>query len=333
MNIRITACTLLLCCSGLFAKGMAKEKVEIIDNIPTTSSYIWWVEGKSGISCTGSSCTSYFMPAGLGVSNVNGAILKIKRSDGTIAIAECVAKERVGADVATTLSGVNASKTYRSCRIPEANSSEQIDAEFHLNTVKLYFQNPSTDNSGKIYSETYLVKGTLHPAVSRDVARVAEFERERDGREITCGPEKSKIVVHRDKNHHPTADTDSSHATVYIIQQDEFHAYVIGAFPTRYALDGQWFGGNSDNSYFYTSIDPGEHHMCAEWGVDFKHYARPFSLAKINLKSGETYYFRARVVLYSVGGQGERSITLDPISAEEGKRLISEVAYSTAKIK
>jgi hypothetical protein len=333
MTRYVLVISLSLCCSSIFGQGKSAEKVSVLDKIPTETSYSWWVDGKSSVSCSGSSCTGVYSPAQAGVGSVQGAVLKLKRQDGTIAIAECNAKERLGADLATAMTGVTASSTYRSCRMPEAGPTSEIDAEFHLNTVKLYFQHPDSDSSGRIFSETYVVIGTLHPAPTAALASAASFERETGNRDVACGSEHAKVEVHSESTQHPMTSPDASHALVYIIQTDEFHLYVMGAFTTKYGLDGNWIGGNNKASYFFASVDPGTHHLCAEWGTTFRHYVTPVSIAKVVLQPGKSYFFRARVVFFSVSGVGERSITLEPVDAEEGRQLIANSAFSVATIK
>lgn len=264
---------------------------------------------------------------------MQGAVLRLRRKDGTIAIAKCDAKERLGADLATAMSGVTASSTYRSCRMPEAGSTTDIDAEFHNVGVKLYFQNPSTDASGRIFSETYVLIGVLHPAPLHAALSAAEFERETGNRDIACGSDKTKVEVRSESARHPMTDPDAAHALVYIIQTDEFHGIsVIGQFTTKYGLDGNWIGGNNKDSYFYAAVDPGTHHLCAEWGMKFRHYVTPLSMAKVVFEPGKSYFFRARAVFFDVHGAGERSIALEPLEAEEGKQLIAKSTFSISKV-
>ncbi len=45
--------SLSLCCSGIFGQGKSAEKVTVLDKIPTETSYSWWVDGKSSVSCSG----------------------------------------------------------------------------------------------------------------------------------------------------------------------------------------------------------------------------------------------------------------------------------------
>ena len=130
--------------------------------------------------------------------------------------------------------------------MPEAGSATDIDAEFHNVGVKLYFQNPSSDASGKIFSETYLLIGVLHPTPLPAVLGAVKFERETGNRDIACGSDKTKVEVHSKSVQHPMIDPDATHALIYFVQTDEFHGIaVLGQFTTKYGLDGNWIGGNN----------------------------------------------------------------------------------------
>ena len=318
----------LFCCTGANAKDKT-ETVSVIDKVPTSTSYAWYVAGQSSVSCTGASCTGYFTPASTGTADVQGAVLKLLRRDGTIVIAECLRKERVGVDVLAALAGSSASPTFRSCKMPEAESV--IQANFATASVMLSFTTPHTDASGRIYTETYLIRGFLHPSATTEITEDSGFERETGPREAACGAVKSKLDVRTEKDQHPTPPADRGQARVYIIQQDEFTVKVFGGFPTRYGIDGSWVGGNRDNSYFYVSVPPGAHHLCAEWQVDFAHHVRPLSLARFQAQEGSSYFFRARVTF--VTGNGERSISLEPVSPSEGLQLIAASGLSEGHFK
>ena len=114
-----------------------------------------------------------------------------------------------------------------------------------------------------------------------------------------------------------------------MIQEHQMTVKVLGSFPTRVALDGQWIGGNHSESYFYFPVEAGEHQVCAEWEVEFRKHVLPVSLAKFIAEPGRTYFLRERVTF--VGTDGERSIKLEPVSAEEGKSLVAKLPYSNQK--
>jgi hypothetical protein len=314
---------ILSCVSALKA-----ERVKVIGNLPVESTYSWRVDGSASVSCRGSSCTAYISPAQSGIDTVSGAVLKLLKSDGTVVIAECIAKENVATDMMAAAAGVNHSTTYRSCRMPEPSNTE-IDAEFHTASVKITFSNPTLDPSGRLFTETYRIKGFLNPKSSESLISAISFTPEHEDRGVACGALKTRMGVHTKKNEHPTGEVSPSSALVYVIQQDEFTVKVFGYFPTRFAVDGKWIAGNHDDSYFFTDLSPGEHQVCAEWEIEFSHHLLPVSLAKLEVQSGRTYYLRERVVF--AGLNGERSIVLEPIEETEGKRLIAQYPFSEQK--
>jgi hypothetical protein len=331
VNRNIVISVLALVCTCAFAKSTPKETLVVLDKIPTEITYTWQMAGRGSISCSGSTCSSDYMPPSSGTQNIQGAILRLRRADSSIVIAQCDSKINVKSSVLLAMATQDGTSptVYRDCRMPEPGSI--VDAEFGIASVKLSFVTPSTDLSGRIFSETYLVKRILHPAPSLEIANTSDFESETGTGAIACGPEKTLLKIGTEKNQHPLSEPDAGQALIYVIQQDEFRVIMMGKFPTRFGLDGEWIGGNESESYFSSSVAPGLHHLCADWEIAFAHHVRPVSLAKFQAKAGETYYFRSRVVFASMNGEGERSITLEPITESQGKELIAKTALSITK--
>ncbi|MGA2569784.1 MAG: PEGA domain-containing protein [Terracidiphilus sp.] len=136
----------------------------MIEDIPTTTSYNWERAGRSSVKCSGSSCSSYFLPASGGTAAVQGAILKLLLPDGRIVIAACIAKADIATNLLSAMAGDVTSTIYRSCRRPPEVTS--LDAEFSGNAVKLFMQEPSIDGRGRRYSETYYIRGVLQPTAT-----------------------------------------------------------------------------------------------------------------------------------------------------------------------
>jgi len=65
-------------------------------------------------------------------------------------------------------------------------------------------------------------------------------------------------------------------------------------------LDGQWIGATNGNSYFYFSVDPGEHHLCTNWqGFSFLGKTRAAGALHFTAEPGGVYYFRAKDIYVS----------------------------------
>ncbi len=151
--------------------------------------------------------------------------------------------------------------------------------------------------------------------------------------EAACGPAQSKLRVHTDKKSHSMATPEAGQALVYIIQ-DELHdgTVIVGCgVLTRYGLDGKWIGGNCGKSYFSAEVAPGEHHLCGEWQLHnlFQSHT-PVSLYPFAAKSGETYFFRAQVVI-GKPPYGFHTIDLRPINSDEGRLLIQKSGLSSIR--
>jgi hypothetical protein len=132
-----------------------------------------------------------------------------------------------------------------------------------------------------------------------------------------CGPQDTGFDVKLDKSQHTLAQPEPGKALVYFIQ-DIGEVSCIGAcIKTKIGLDGTWIGVVRHNSYFSVSVEPGEHHMCANpgWGVAFAHFTA---------EAGKVYYFRTR----AFGAQTQRIFDFDPIDSDQGKHLIASYPLS-----
>ncbi|MGD0731586.1 MAG: DUF2846 domain-containing protein [Terracidiphilus sp.] len=132
-----------------------------------------------------------------------------------------------------------------------------------------------------------------------------------------CGPENVSFKVSLDDTQHAVKQPEPGKATVYFIQDKGPQSFGIGAVVTgRIGLDGAWVGSNRNNSYFFVSIDPGEHHLCAD-----AHYAyeRRVEVAHFTAEAGKVYYFRARASVTPAG----LVVSFDPADSDEAKYLIA----------
>ena len=87
------------------------------------------------------------------------------------------------------------------------------------------------------------------------------------------------------------------------------------------------------------NVEPGEHHLCLKWQSHFKRLSREAAFTVFAAGAGKQHYFRARVT-YELGpdnGHGNNvtgmSITLDPISSDEGQYLVASNPMSVPHIK
>jgi len=125
--------------------------------------------------------------------------------------------------------------------------------------------------------------------------------------EGACGPRAGQFKVTADKSGHPTPIPENGKALIYVVQKD--------SATTRIGADGKWIGAARRGTYFFASIDPGEHHLCAIGRIGLWSHV---SLRELKAKAGETYYF--------VAGGGELladDFTLNQADVDEGRHLVA----------
>ena len=146
-----------------------------------------------------------------------------------------------------------------------------------------------------------------------------------------CGAHNVKFTVKTDKTTHPAAKPDKEKAIIYFLEDDS--GFESTPRPTtRLGVDGAWVGANHGDSYFYVSIDPGEHHLCASWqswvGFGMRETG---AAAHFTAEPGQTYYFRVRNTW--LREHGVTRVELTPIDSDEGQLLTSRYALSSSQPK
>ena len=100
----------------------------------------------------------------------------------------------------------------------------------------------------------------------------------------------------------------------------------------RIGLDGSWVGANKGKSYFFFSVDPGEHQLCTKWqsSVFQKTAERIGSAVAVTAQAGKVYYFRIQVYERS---EHDSTVKLEPVETAEGQFLVSSSWFSTSRPK
>src|SRR5262245_51509116 len=142
-----------------------------------------------------------------------------------------------------------------------------------------------------------------------------------------CGPSEGQFDVTSGKSH-PAAKPESGKALVYVIED-------IERGPTmRLGLDGAWIGANKGKSYFFFSLDPGDHQVCTKWqsGVFKKTAERMGSAITLTAEAGKTYYLRIQAFErnHRKGINGDWTVKLEPVETAEGQFLVSSSWFSTS---
>lgn len=153
----------------------------------------------------------------------------------------------------------------------------------------------------------------------------------------SCGPLNTEFQTKIDYNRSADFQPEGGKALVYVAEDQKFQA--AREVTARIGVDGAWVGATRGNSYIFFSVDPGEHHLCADWRSAFLSYGRRVSLFGFAAEAGKVYYFRAR----TTGGPSSMldrssldesaSLDLDLVNADEGKLLVSTSPYSDSRPK
>ena len=85
------------------------------------------------------------------------------------------------------------------------------------------------------------------------------------------------------KNEHPTPDAPTDKALVYVMRTT-----IIGyKIHSKLAVDGKWAGTNRGKTYFFLTLDPGEHFFCSE--------SENQDAIAFTVEPGKTYYLQQQV--------------------------------------
>ncbi len=138
-----------------------------------------------------------------------------------------------------------------------------------------------------------------------------------------CGPAAAQFDAKEDTIRHPIPQPDAGKALVYVVQDlGELQCPSCGL--TRVGADGAWVGVNRGSSYFFFSVEPGDHHLCMNWQSRLEWRSRSFSMANFTAEAGHVYYFRSRIF-------DSRYISyfdLESVNDDQGRFLVASSALS-----
>ena len=146
-----------------------------------------------------------------------------------------------------------------------------------------------------------------------------------------CGKVEIKFDVKTDASQHPFPKPDPGKALIFVLQDDT--NFLSRPRPTtRFSLDGTWMGATHSSSYFYITIDPGEHHLCAEWqsfvGVTT---GQTSAAAGFTAAPGGSYFFVVRN--HAREENIPAGMKLRPLDPDEAQLLMSKYAISISRAK
>lgn len=144
-----------------------------------------------------------------------------------------------------------------------------------------------------------------------------------------CGPKNVNFDVKREQSRHSLPLPEPNKAQVVFIQDLGVVACPGACVTTKIGLDGVWIGALEHNSYFSLSVEPGEHHVCANRQSHFAHRNQMLALAHFTAEKGKVYYLRTR----TFGEKDQALMDLDQVDSDEGKYLVSLYPLSVSHSK
>ena len=159
----------------------------------------------------------------------------------------------------------------------------------------------------------------------------------------SCGPANVKFDVSTTKEKPPAPEIQTGKALIYFLQDDLKYNWAPRP-TTRFAIDGAWVGATHTNSYFYVFVDPGEHHLCANWqsartGLSWMGPKRSTAATGFTAEADKTYYFRAQDILHTEQDnnvntiKSEPEVLLSPLDSDEAQVLMNTFSFSSSHSK
>ena len=153
-----------------------------------------------------------------------------------------------------------------------------------------------------------------------------------------CGPANVKFDVKTGKAQNNAPTPEPGKALVFFLQ-DDLNFSSRPRPTTRFGIDRTWVGATHSNSYFYVQVDPGEHHICANWQstvIVSSVPKRPTAANHFTAEVGKSYYFRARDITQVRNPDGkvevvsEAEVVLEPVESDEAQVLVNTFSFSSS---
>jgi hypothetical protein len=177
------------------------------------------------------------------------------------------------------------------------------------------------DSMKNLFAVVSLVGVLALPGLAQDQARAVRAA-------AGCGPDNVQFDVTTDKRQHTEGRPEAGKALVYVFEDEERDPnQVLGVVTTRIGLDGAWVGADHGKSYFFFSVAPGEHAVCANWQARLKMYSKLASAASLTAEAGKVYYLRAIVEERT---HIRPAVRIEAVDAAEAQLLVAGSALSSS---
>ncbi|MGB7437566.1 MAG: hypothetical protein WBR26_23460 [Candidatus Acidiferrum sp.] len=129
-----------------------------------------------------------------------------------------------------------------------------------------------------------------------------------------CGPQKTQYEVTLATPEQGVIAPSPGKARVYVIE-------IVGTnntgATTRIGVDGQWVGANTGKGYMSFEVEPGDHHICADWQSILKVRQQDGAAMVMTAEAGRAYYFVVGILIQAL------DFNLTEVDQAEGQWLLS----------
>ena len=164
---------------------------------------------------------------------------------------------------------------------------------------------------------TILTLSFIIGGVSVAFGQTAEPMDRKELRAKACGSESVDYNQKTDKKQHPLAEASPDKAVIYVLRTTMI-GYKIAS---KLAVDGNWMGVNRGKTYFFFTVDPGEHYFCSE--------SENQDYLALSVEAGKTYYLQQQVEM----GMWKARTKLVVMNEDNAKERLKDLNLSTFELK
>lgn len=117
-----------------------------------------------------------------------------------------------------------------------------------------------------------------------------------------CGDDSVKFDVKTEVNQAAPAPPTAGKAQIIFVEDGDARTGSFVHPIVRYGMDGSWVGANHGDSYFTVDVEPGTHHLCANWQSSNQTFKKSFDVASFAAEPGKVYYFVVKAGATGGGG-------------------------------